>query len=70
MYPSQKSTDSTAPAWGHIAAPSKHAEPIASVTTGPATAIRNSAPADGMSPAILATPPNSHNVMPSIRTPS
>ena len=39
-------------------------------TIGPATAIRNSAPAEGYMPRSRATPPNSQSVIPSISTPS
>ena len=41
-----------------------------SVTTGPATAILNSAPGDVVSRAIFATPPNSQRSMPLISMPS
>jgi hypothetical protein len=40
------------------------------VTAGPAAAMRNSAPGDSGWPRSRATPPNSHRVMPSMRSPS
>ena len=43
---------------------------MARETSGPATAIRNSAPADGNSPLKLATPPKSHSVTSPISIPS
>lgn len=46
----------------------KAAETI-TLTNGPTAAIRSSAPGFGASPARRATPPNSHNVMPSTATP-
>ena len=53
-----------------IAAPApKHAAAISSVTSGPATATRNSTPAESVSRPSLATPPNIHRSMPRIGIP-
>ena len=54
---------------GRKATPTKPA-PRPSDTSGPATAMRNSAPGDGNMPAKRATPPNSQSVMPSMAMPS
>ena len=54
---------------GMNAAPTKPAART-SETSGPAAAMRNSAPAEGNIPPKRATPPNIHNVMPSICIPS
>ena len=47
----------------------KHRTAMASVTSGPAIATRNSSPGDCVSRPSLATPPKSHRSMPSIGIP-
>ncbi len=70
MYPSHSSSVGTAPEPGHATAQPTNPRPRRRLTSGPAIAIRNSAPAEGNSPANLATPPKSHRVIPSICMPS
>ena len=48
----------------------RHPTAIRRVTTGPATAIRNSAPGESVSRLMRATPPNSHSVMSVMPMPS
>ena len=53
-----------------IAVPSpKHTSAMAAVTSGPATATRNSTPAESVSRSNFATPPNIHRSMPEIPIP-
>ena len=50
-------------------APPKQIAAIASVTSGPAMATRNSTPGESVSRSSFATPPNSHRSMPEIGMP-
>ena len=68
--PIHASTVSTASEPEYANAAPMNAAPITSETSGPAMAIRNSAPADGNRPRNFATPPRSQSVIPSICIPS
>ncbi len=69
VKPSHASTPSAGSGRPSSAPPMK-APASASETSGPAIAMRNSAPAEGNMPRKRATPPNSQSVMPSICMPS
>lgn len=70
MRPSQATTPSMAAGSGTSTPSAISVMPRLRLTSGPAIAMRNSAPAEGNIPAKRATPPNSHRVMPSICMPS
>jgi hypothetical protein len=70
IWPSQNTTPSISGGNGTSSAAARKTAPSSSDTTGPAIAMRNSAPAEGNEPVNFATPPNTQSVMPSIVMPS
>ena len=70
IHPSQCTTPSTSGGSGTATARPTHTAAMTTVTSGPATAMRNSAPGLGIWAPMRATPPNTHRVMPSMGTPT
>jgi len=66
----QTTTPSTALGRDNASPTRTKAPPITRVTSGPAVAMRNSAPAEGNDPLNRETPPNSQSVIPLISIPS